>query len=488
MSARVTAIGGFLLLLGVIVTVVMSRRGEPPRVPLAPPAGPRSLPITPSTEAPTPAPEASPAGRTETVIGTLRGEEASIAAKIAAKVLSTAGPVGTRVAKGQVVVTLDDHDLQQQAAQARETAASAAANLDKARDGRKLKAGEVEVKIREAEEGVRLASIELEKARIGARSATEQGRAEVAQAQSGLDAARAALAAARRGARPEERRKAEIAMEATRKGLQAAEKYLNTMKFLANNGGVPKARADKAQNDYDTALAQFQQAEATLAQVLAGATIEELQQAEAAVHRAAANLDLAKGGARARNETSQSNVQAALVQVEKAQRGVEQARGAREQLALADADIRAAQAQLTSANIQSQQATELIRSTRLATPIGGVISSVSINAGEIASPGRPLLTVAGTSRLYVDAAVPVRLLGVFKAGRTVTVELDSLQGRKLAGIIREVSGAANPDGRSFPARIELTNPPAEGLRPGARARVRIEVRQTGKSGRTGAPR
>src|SRR5262249_51722312 len=132
-------------------------------------------------------------------------------------------------------------------------------------------------------------------------------------------------------------------------------------------------------------------------------------------------------------------------------------------------------------NLQIQQATDQIQNTKLVSPINGVVSAVNVNAGEVVGPGRPLVSISGTTNLRLEASVPVRLLSVFRPGRGVTVLLDTVPGRKFNGIIREVSPVANPDGRSYPARIDLTNPP-DGLRPGARARVSIQVPRERRTG------
>src|SRR5205823_3187474 len=155
-------------------------------------------PQRPSESLPT-TPNAEEAGRTETVVGSFKGTEASVASRIPAKIVAVSAQVGDRVTKGAILVSLDDRDLREQTAQAR--------------------------------------------------------------------AAAAALAAARRGARPEERRKAEIGVEAAKRGLDAAAKNLDDMKKLAAGGARPRVAVEQAQQQYDTALAQFQQAEQTLAQV-----------------------------------------------------------------------------------------------------------------------------------------------------------------------------------------------------------------------------
>src|SRR5262249_5991929 len=138
------------------------------------------------------------------VLGVVRGEEAAITARVPAKVTSILGPVGTRVARGQVVVTLDDHDLRLQTEQARQDAPAAAAQVARARTGRDLKKGEIEAQIRDAEAGLKKAEGQVDKAKLGLQASTTAADSDVAQAKAGVAAAQAQLQGAKRGARPEE--------------------------------------------------------------------------------------------------------------------------------------------------------------------------------------------------------------------------------------------------------------------------------------------
>src|SRR5262245_59991823 len=130
MKTRIFAIGAFLVLLvGLWVTVVRSGKKETPSPSPAPPppgpAAPAPANTPPSDETSATDPDAD----RPVVLGVVRGEEAGITARVPAKVTSILGPVGTRVARGQVAVTLDDHDVRLQAEQARQDATAAAAQV-----------------------------------------------------------------------------------------------------------------------------------------------------------------------------------------------------------------------------------------------------------------------------------------------------------------------------------------------------------------------
>ena len=56
-------------------------------------------------------------------------------------------------------------------------------------------------------------------------------------------------------------------------------------------------------------------------------------------------------------------------------------------------------------------------------PISGSILSVNIKAGELATPGMPLVTVLNTNKVKVSAEVPESYLKAIKKGDEISVEL-----------------------------------------------------------------
>ncbi len=475
----VAAIGILVLLIGLAVTTVLSQRRDDSSdpSPSEPSQGRAAAP------APEPVGDAAPAEDSDTGptnIGTLKGEEANIAAAVPGTISSIAGQVGARVGKGEVVVELDASDLRQQAEQARHGVAQALPAVEKAKQARGLKSGEIEAKVKEAEAGLEQARGGLEKAQLGLRATRELAESDLARARSGLRLAQANFDIARQGPRPEEVSKAEIALEANRKALEQSRTQLEKMRRLASPQAVAGVKVDQAQADFDKAEAQYRQAEETLKQVKAGAPREELRAAQLQVVQAREALQQAEGAGKTRVETAKRDVAAAELGVRNAERGVEQAKEARGQLALIDTDIRSAEAGLRLAIEKQEAALAQIEKTRLRSPLAGEIAAVHVNVGEVAGAGRPLVTVASTSGLHVAATVPSRFLPNVRAGRAVTIELDGARGKVLRGRVRDVSLVANPDGRSYPARIDVMDAAAGRLLPGARARVSLEQPAAGK--------
>jgi RND family efflux transporter MFP subunit len=408
------------------------------------------------------------------VSGTLKsGSEASLSPKQGGKVTAVLVREGEQVRSGQTLVTLDASDAQRQAEQAAAGLAVARATWQKAIDGERLKRVAVEQRVRDAQQGVEQARLQVEKAEAGIRLQNRASQAEIARAQAGVDAAQSALAKARKGARPQEREQARIQLAQAERGQATAKANLDDVQFLFDRGGVPRIQLEQAQEGYRKAQDGVAQARAQLDLVNSGATAEEIAAAEAQVRTAEAGLTAARAAADSK-EVDAASIGAAKSQLRQAQDGLAAAKASRAELQVAASDVAAARAGYEQALAASRLASQQLASASLVSPVDGVVTSVSANPGELAGPGRPLVTVVGTSGVYLEAAVPSRQLAQLREGQTAEVKLDALPGRAFRGVVRSVSTVAGPDGRSFPARIDVSAPPGV-LKPGGFARAEISA-------------
>jgi RND family efflux transporter MFP subunit len=108
---------------------------------------------------------------------------------------------------------------------------------------------------------------------------------------------------------------------------------------------------------------------------------------------------------------------------------------------------------------------------RIKAPMAGVVTSRKIDAGSMAVPGQPLLTIESASSFYVEIFVDETLTGRLKKSMPVEVAIDA-EGRKFRGSIRDVISNVDQHSRTYLVKIAL---PAEGLKSGLYARIRIPV-------------
>jgi HlyD family secretion protein len=401
------------------------------------------------------------------------GNEASLAPKQGGKIVAVPVQEGDSVSPGTPLVRIDDSDLRRQYEQARGGVASARAALNKAIEGERLKRGDIERRIAEAQRGVDQAKLQVQKAEAGIAMADRGAAADIRRAEAGVDAAKSGLAKAKKGARPEERKQAQLQVESAQRALDAAKKNLDDTQFLYEKGGVPRVQLDQARRDFEKAENGLEQAKTQLALVESGATAEDIAAAEAQVRTAEAALAAAKAAA-SRDDVNAADLAAAKGRQKDAEAGLAAARASRAELGLSRADIAAARGAYEQAVAAARLAQQQIASAVLTSPVRGVVTKVDAHVGEMAGPGRPLVTVVGAARVYLEASAPARMVGALRAGQPTTVTLDSLPDRSFQGSVRDVSTVAGSDGRSYPVRIDIDAP--EGLlKPGSLGRAAIDA-------------
>ena len=135
-----------------------------------------------------------------------------------------------------------------------------------------------------------------------------------------------------------------------------------------------------------------------------------------------------------------------------------------------EAEYKAAQAQLSAVKAGSGQAVAAQTFNTIAAPYAGVVGATLAELGDMAQPGRPLLTVFDPRDLRVTATLPQTALSRLKLSEPVRVEIASL-GKSLTATRVTVIPVA--DAQTHTTRIRLDLPAAEGVLPGQFARARF---------------
>lgn len=108
-----------------------------------------------------------------------------------------------------------------------------------------------------------------------------------------------------------------------------------------------------------------------------------------------------------------------------------------------------------------------LRYASVSAPLAGVVTRKLANAGDLATPGRPLLVIENPARLQIETQVPEAVLRAIRPGQSVSVEVDGVSG-VLQGRVAQISPAADPVSHTFLVKLDVQ---AAGLRSGAFARV-----------------
>jgi multidrug efflux pump subunit AcrA (membrane-fusion protein) len=210
--------------------------------------------------------------------------------------------------------------------------------------------------------------------------------------------------------------KARTDVEASRQQMDAAKKLLESRDQLFKDGALARRQVDEAQVAYAQARAQFETVEKHLESVRQHSRREEVS------------------GAKGQMESFQAKYQSA-------------------------------EAQLSYSEIRS--------------PIDGVIADRPLYAGEMATPGTPLLTVVNASSVVARVNVAQELAAFLKIGQKASI-LTAGGGARVEGEVSVVSPAIDAQSTTVEVWVKAANPSGQ-LRPGATVHVTIEAGSVAKA-------
>jgi len=113
------------------------------------------------------------------------------------------------------------------------------------------------------------------------------------------------------------------------------------------------------------------------------------------------------------------------------------------------------------ARSQQESAQTQYSYSRITSPIDGVVTAKSVDAGTVVMPGAPLLTVEDTTRYRLEASLPERYLPKVSVGMAARVKTEHAA---LEGRVVEIVPSADVASRTFLVKVEL--PPDCGCRSG----------------------
>jgi HlyD family secretion protein len=225
------------------------------------------------------------------------------------------------------------------------------------------------------------------------------------------------------------------------------------------------AASRRRQQELATAAleAEIVQAEQSVALVSAQvpAAIEaaraELAQAEADAHLAATNMERERKLVASRTEPQQAldDVSAKLEQAEavvaRQQAALTLAHARDNEIRVAEATLAVRRAQLPIEEEKLHELDLLLEKHEVRAGAAGTVQAKLINAGELAQPGKALVSLLDEEDKYVRIYIPVPDLRVIHVHTPVEVELDFLPESKIRGEVEWIESQA-----SFSPRINVT--------------------------------
>lgn len=192
-----------------------------------------------------------------------------------------------------------------------------------------------------------------------------------------------------------------------------------------------RATSTAASSAYDGVVEAVRQT--AIASQVAGAVVGLTVQAGDSVRAGQVLVRLDARAAAQNTAASQAQVQAARAALDVATREVERQRKLYEKKYISQSALERAEAQFraTSAQVRAQVAQASAAGIEsgfyvVKAPYAGIVSEVPVQLGDMALPGRPLLTMYDPSALRVTASVPQSAIARIESGRPVRVELPGM--------------------------------------------------------------
>lgn len=421
---------------------------------------------------------------------------AQLAFRTSGRVEQVAVSVGDQVKQGQLLAKLEDADLKTQVVLAQAQLTTAQAKLDG------LKAGARPEEVASAAAALASAQAKLSQVQKGSTQADLQSaESAVVTARGNLASAEAKLADLKRGPTPEDLAIAQTAVDQARAGLASAQAKLDELKAGPTQSDIASAQAsvnsakqalitaeDKyqmakgdnlkesgfssvsaAQQNYESARANYDTAVQKLNELMAGSKAADLQAAQSNVDSAGAALTSAEARLA---QVKAGQTQADLVQAEKAvdsarsaltsaeakleqlkagatpeDLDVAQAAVTQAQATLAlkrspntEADLRTAEAAVQQAEASLEQARRNLENASLFAPFDGVVAAVSASPGETATGA--VVTLVDPKQVRVNVNLAEMDVARVQLGQGAEIAFDALQGARLTGKVVAIAPSA----------------------------------------------
>ena len=132
--------------------------------------------------------------------------------------------------------------------------------------------------------------------------------------------------------------------------------------------------------------------------------------------------------------------------------------------------VRGLEDRFSAAQAMMREAEVMLGYTKIQAPFDGVIARKLAQAGDLASPGLPLLELEGTGGFEVEAGVPDSLAAALAMGAPITVEIPTAS-LTLTGRLTELSPASDAGARTVTVKIAL--PASDAVRSGQFVRIQL---------------
>lgn len=364
--------------------------------------------------------------------GTIEATQVVVAPEIGGQVIEVLAREGDEVEAGQVMVRFSDVLLDAQLQQAKAALSQAQANYDMVAAGvpaeqRELAVSAAELEVLSAKQAVDELYTKNELAAAQAAKTVADTRDLVRDAQRIYDSL----------SKPASQTDIDIARSLVTLSEAAIEKAQKRFKTLLNKSPDNPKRAavvlliSTLEKQHDLAVKRLNYLEGTADEITLAQAKASLELAQKSLEEAERQYaDLQQGPDPDMLALAQARLKAAEARLAAAKAGP-----SAEQLAVAKSQVEMAQAAIGVIEAQREK-------LKLVAPIDGVVLSRSVEPGEVAAPGSPLMTLAKLDDLRITVYIPEDRYGSIQIGQKAQVSVDSFPGRTFTATVVRIADQA----------------------------------------------
>ncbi|HYL82034.1 MAG TPA: efflux RND transporter periplasmic adaptor subunit [Candidatus Acidoferrum sp.] len=325
--------------------------------------------------------------------GRIEVTEVNVGSKVTGRLTTLLVEEGTDVKTGQLIADLEGLDLEAQLGQARATLQSAEAKLNQARTSLRVEPTLVRTQIRQAEETLRAAEERVRLLQAGSRvQEIEEGRANLRQNEARLEMAKL-----------------------------TRDRFRN----LLTDGAVARQDLDRAESDFDAAVAAVRATRERLGILEEGSRSEDIRAAQAERDRATAALEAARANAAT--------------------------------LDLRQQDVRVAEAAVRESQANVRRLESQVDELKVFAPLDATVLTKAVEAGEVVAAGKPLVLLGDLDHPWIKIYVTETELGRVKLGAPARILVDSFPGLTFQGTVSWISDQAEFTPKNIQTKEERVN-------------------------------
>lgn len=137
----------------------------------------------------------------------------------------------------------------------------------------------------------------------------------------------------------------------------------------------------------------------------------------------------------------------------------------------------AAKARMEGARQMRNEVNAMLGYTSLTAPFSGIVTQKLADAGSMASPGMPILTIEQSGSYQVSAAVPENTINQIKQGAAAVVTINAIN-KTINGTVAQINQSSQYTGGQYIIKVTIADKDKMGLYAGMYANVSIPVKET----------